>query len=485
MTNSYKKFTKDVGFVSIARIVGVLKSLIMLPILTKTLGAEFYGIWAQILVTISLLMPLALLQLEFAMTRFLTAEEDKNKVSKGISSIFVTVMLTASLISFLIFILAEPFAMAVFGGAGATYFVKISAFLILLTTLDQIILQYFISFRQMKRYSCFAILQTIGEALLIGYLVLSGYGLFGAIISLLLVKVFILIIGLLLVKSEIKITTPSLSVIKHYLSFSLPLIPFQLSWWLVNSGDRYVIGYFLGASQVGIYSASYSMGYLISFLYAPIGPVLFPAITKLYENNNIHEVKIHLKYALKFFLVLAIPSSFGLTILSKSLLTILTTSEFAEVYLIVPIVAFGTLLYCMGNLFSDILLLFKMTKIISLVFGSSALVNLVMNIFLVPLMGIIGAAISTLVTFAILFSILAFVSFESLSFDWDPGFIIKSVVSSAVMGFLIWRMNPVGAVGILISIGIAAVVYFGVLLLLKGFTREEYMFFKTCLSILK
>lgn len=476
--SSYKKFTKDVGLAGIAQIANALKGIILLPILTKTLGAELYGIWAQILVTISLLMPLALLQLEYAMTRFLTAEEDKEKIGKGISSIFVTVMLAASLISLLIFIFAGHLAIAVFGSINAIYFVKISAFLVLLTTLDQIILRYFISFRQMRRYSVFMILQMIGEVLLISYLVLSGYGLFGAIIPLLLVRAFIFIIGFLLVKSEVKITTPSLTVIKPYLAFSLPLIPFTLSWWLVNSGDRYIIGYFLGASSVGIYSASYTLGNVMSFFYAPIALILFPAITDLYENNNIHEVKMHLKYTLKFFLMVAIPSLFGLTILSKSLLGILTTSKFIGAYMVVPIIALGALLFSMGNLFSDVLILFKKTKIISLVFGSSALINLIINIFLVPVIGILGAAIATLVTFAILFSILASVSFKSLSFDWDPEFIIKSIVSSAVMGLLIFKLNSSGIANVLVSIIIGAVVYFVILTLLRGFTKEEYSFLK-------
>jgi len=476
--NPYKKFTKDVGLAGVAQLVSSLKGLLLLPILTKTLRAEFYGIWTQIMVTISLFMPLALLQLEYAMTRFLTAEENKNKISKGVSSIFVTVASAASVISLLIFILAEPLAIAVFGGAGATHFVKISAFLILLSALNQIIFQYFISFRQMERYSGFVILQTIGEALLISYAVLSGFGLFGAIISLLLVRTFIFIIGFLLVRSEVRMTTPSLSVVKPYLAFSLPLIPFTLSWWLVTSGDRYVIGYFLGAANVGIYSASYTLGNVISFLYAPIALVLFPAITNLYENNNIHEVKMHLKYTLKFFLMIAIPSLFGLTILSKSLLGILTTSEFIEAYMVIPIVALGALLFNIGKLFSDVLMLFKKTKIISLVFGSSALLNLVLNIFLVPLIGIIGAAIATLVTFAILFFVLAFISFKSLPFDWDPKFITKSIASSIVMGLVILKVSPHGAVNTLISIGIGAVVYFGVLLALKGFTKEEYRFLR-------
>ena len=475
---SYKKFTKDVGLAGIAQIIGALKGLILLPILTKTLGAELYGIWAQILVTISLLMPLALLQLEYAMTRFLTAEEDKTKINKGISSIFVTVVLTASLISFLIFILAEPLAVAVFGGADAAYFVRISAFLILLTTLDTIILRYFISFRQMKRYSGFMILQAIGEVLLISYLVLSGYGLFGAIISLLLVRAFIFIIGFLLVKSEVVLTTPSLAVIKPYLAFSLPLIPFTLSYWMINIGDRYVIGYFMGADAVGIYSASYTMGGVVGFFFSPIVLVLLPAITDLYENNKIQELKNHLKYSFKFFMMLAIPSLFGLSILSQSLLKTLTTPEFISGYAIIPIVGLGVILFNSSNLFSDVLMLFKRTKVLSIVFGFSASINLVMNTILVPIIGISGAAIATLITFAVHSLILGFIGFKILSFDLNLKFIAKSVFSSVIMGLVIWEMNPFGVVNILITIGIAAVIYFGILLLLKGFTKEEYAFVK-------
>lgn len=478
MTNPYKKFTKDVGLVGIANVVTMLKGLIILPILTKTLGAEFYGIWAQIMITVSLLLPICLLELQYAITRFLTVEEDKNKVSKGISSIFVTVLLTAFLISLLIFLLAKPLAGAVFGGAGAAHFVRISAFLVLLTTLDQIILQYFISFRQMERYSGFMILETIGEVLLIGYLVLSGYGLLGAVVSLLLVRVFIFILGFLLVKSEVKLTTPSLSVIKPYLAFTLPLIPFTLSFWMINSGDRYVIGYFMGANAVGIYSASYALGSLVGFFYGPMALLLFPAITNLYANNRIPELKNHLKYSLKFFMMFAIPSLFGLSILSKSLLRTLTTPEFIGGYIIIPIVALGVILSTSGNLFSEILVLFKRTKMMSLLYGLSALINLVMNIIMIPIIGISGAAIATLITFTVQSILLYFISFKMLSFDLNLKFIAKSVFSSSLMGYVIWEMNPLGAVNILISTGIGAVVYFGVLLLLKGFTKEEYAFVK-------
>lgn len=82
--NPYKKYAKNVGLVSIASIISRLKGFILLPILTKALGAELYGTWALILVTISLLVPFCTLELGYALVRFLGTEEIKRyKITLG------------------------------------------------------------------------------------------------------------------------------------------------------------------------------------------------------------------------------------------------------------------------------------------------------------------------------------------------------------------------------------------------------------------
>jgi O-antigen/teichoic acid export membrane protein len=65
----YKLFAQRVGLVGITNLIFSLRGLI--PILTKTLGASGYGIWAQIIVTISLITPIVMLGLPSAMVRFL------------------------------------------------------------------------------------------------------------------------------------------------------------------------------------------------------------------------------------------------------------------------------------------------------------------------------------------------------------------------------------------------------------------------------
>lgn len=476
--NPYKKYAKNVGLASIVNIISTLKSFILLPILTKSLGAELYGIYALILVTISLLAPFCALSLGKAIITLLGPEKDKGKISKDFSSIFMITSLIALAASLLLFVFSKSLAIMVFGGINAAFYIQISASLILLTAIDHIFIHYFLAFQQMKRYAALGIAQAIGEVVLTSYLVLSGFGLFGVIISLLIIRAFTSIIGFLWITSEIKISTPSFSVLKPYLIFSLPILPTGLCYWFINLGDRYVIGYFMSADAVGVYSASYGLGSMITFFYAPISTALLPAITNLYENNKIQELKAHLNYSLKFLLMFTIPSFFGLSVLSKSILRTLTTSEFIEGYLIVPIIALAMILFNSGNINVNVLFLLKKTKAIGLIYGAFALINLVMNIILVPLIGIIGAAIATLITFMTQLFVATMISFKRLPFDIDFKFIMKSIISAVIMAFVVWKLNPMGAVNILISIVIATGVYFVVLILLRGFTREEYLFLK-------
>lgn len=481
--SEYNVFAGRVGLVGITNAIISLRGLILVPILTKTLGAEGYGIWSQILVTVSLLAPPCTLGLGYAIVRFLAPEKDKEKVSKGVSSILATTSLIALAASGLILILSKPLAIAVFGGVDAAFYIRISVLLIFLAAVDQIMIEYFTGFQQIKKYSAFLISRTIGEVALIAYLVLSGFGLSGAIISLLIARVVTSVIGFFWIKSDIDISKPSSSAVKPYLPFTLPLVLMGLCYWLINIGDRYVIGYFMGAGAVGIYSACYSLGAVLLFFYAPLSGTLVPAIVKSYENNRIQEVKTYLKYCLKFLLMFTIPSFVGLIILSKPLLASLTTHEFVNAYMVVSIVALATLLYCCSYINVSILELFKETKKVGIIFGVSASVNLITNVILVPRIGILGAAIATLVTFTIHLFVVSKFSFKRLSYDIDLKFISKYIIASIPMGIVVWKMSPQGIVNILISIVVAVIIYLGVLLLLKGFTREELRFFRGLFKI--
>lgn len=481
----YKKFTSDTMLAGIANVALALRWLILLPILSKTLGTEAYGIWSQIQVTIPLLVLLASLQLGYAMTRFLAAETDRNKIGQGFFSILAATSLTSILFSALMFVLAEPFAAAVFGGAEAASFVRLAAFLVLFTTLDQMTSQYFVTFRQMAKYSIFITAQVAGEVALIAYLVFSGFGLYGAITALLVIRAFLFVIGFLVIKPQIKFSAPSLSAIKPYLSLSLPLVPAGVCLLIYTLSNRYIVGYFLGVKAVGIYSAAYVLATAGGFFYIPLAIILLPAITYLYENNKIQEAKTHLKYSLKFYLMFAIPVVFGVSVLAKPLLVTLTTAEFAAGFSIVPLIVLADAFMGCSLLIMSVALLLKKTKVIGLIESVGAAINVVLNIILVPAIGILGAAISTLATFILRLIAYSVISFRQLSFDIDWKFIAKAVISSLIMGAVVWVLSPTGAASILVSVIVGAAIYFAVLMCLRGFSRQEYSFLKDMLRGLR
>lgn len=474
---SPKKFTRDVGLIGITNLLIGLRGLFLLPILTKTLGVHDYGIWIQIVVTISLLAPFATLMLPGAMVRFLAGEKNKKEIQEGFFSTSVLVFFISLSFSILLILLSELFAENLLGDGKDL--VKIVACLIPIWGLNLVFLDFFRAFQQMKTYAVFTIVEAYGEVALIAYFVLSGYGIFGAVLSLLIIRTILFLIMGCLIISKIGVKLPNFSRLRQYASFSLPTLPSALSAWVVSSSDRYVIGFFLGAIFVGFYSPGYAVGSIINMYIAPLAFILFPVLSKMYDENKKEDVRVYLRYSLKYFLLLAIPSAFGLSILSKQILTILSTPEIAsQGYLITPFVAVSALLYGAYVVFSQIISLVKKTKITGAIWMVAAVLNLGLNIIVVPYIGILGAAITTLIAYTLAFVLTTYYSFKYFKFDIDISFILKSIFASVVMSLVIIKWNPVGALNVLTVIGVCAAVYAVILLLLKGVKKEEIKFFR-------
>lgn len=480
----YEKFTKDVGIIGITNLITPLGGLILLPIIVKTLGASGYGIWAQVGVTLGLINPIADLTLSYTFVRFFAGVKDKKEIQNGFFSILITMFCWSSFIALILFFLATPIANVLFNDANTIEIVKIVAIIVPFSTINILLLFFFRTYRQMKTFSALTLLQSFGEIAAIAYFVLSGFGVFGAVISILIVRIFMDIVMLVIIVSQIGMKIPNFSNIRSYLKFGVPLIPSQLSSWVVNSSDRYVIGIFRGIASVGIYSAAYGIGSIISMFIAPINFVLVPALSKSYDEGKIDEVKNLLAYSLKYLLMLAIPSAFGVSILAKPILQIMTKPEFVSSgCLIIPFVALSMVLFCIYGVVGQVIVLVKKTRITGTIWVIAGLANLGLNIIFVPKIGILGAAITTLIAFAIATAITAYYSFKFLKFDPNWLFILKSIVASVTMCIIIWYINPIQLLDVLLWIGIGAGIYAGILFLLKGFTREEIKFFRTLLKI--
>ena len=475
--NEHKLFTQRIGLIGITNLLVGLSGIILLPILTKNIPIEEYGIWIQISVTIGLIPAVVMLGLPYTMVRFLAAAKTREEIQEGFYSIAFIVLFTSAIASLLLFSLSKPIAASLFDNN--LTIARILSLIVFIACLNVLLLNFFRTFQRIKRYSIFSFIQTWLNVALVAYFVLSGYGILGAVIGLLISSSFVFLIMASLIISEIGIRIPKFTHMREYLAFGIPTLPSNLSYWVVTSSDRYVIGIFMGAAFVGYYSPGYTLGNMINMFMAPLAFMLPVVLSKYYDENNMKEVKTVLKYSLKYFLAIAIPSVFGVSLLSKPILTILSTPEIAsQGYLITPFVAVSALLLGAYEVIVHIIVLEKKTKITGAIWILAAILNLGLNLIFIPYIGLLGAAITTLIAYALAFVLTMYYSFKYFRFNVDLRFIFKSFFASVVMSLVIIKWSPVRVLNVLLVIGVCAVVYGAILLLLKGVKKEEIEFFR-------
>ena len=219
------------------------------------------------------------------------------------------------------------------------------------------------------------------------------------IFGFLITQIIIFLIMITVIIFDIGFKVPKFNSIKEYLDFSIPIIPNNLSTWIVESSDRYVITIFLGTTFVAYYAPGYTLGMAILFFFTPLSVFLFSLLPKYYENGEIEEVMLYINYSLKYFLLIAIPLFFILSLLSKPILIIITTPEIAlNGYLVTPFIALSALLFGTYGIIMNLVILEKKTKIIGGIWTIAAIISL-LNILFVPIFGILAAAAVTLLSF--------------------------------------------------------------------------------------
>lgn len=473
MIESPKIFFQRIGLVGFSQTFVSLKGLIYLPILTRTLGASDYGVWALILVTFAVLQPFIILGLNSPILRFLSSQK-KEKIVQGVITVVILVLFTGTIASIILFLSSDIIAINILKEPSAAYIIKIAAPFIILESLNTIILGSFRVFGMIKKYAAVLIIKTSLEIGLIVFFISSGFGLIGAILSLMIAAVISLIIMLFFIFSYAGVARPDFLLLKPYLLFGLPLIPITLAQFVIEISDRYVVGFFMGAAKVGIYSAAYGIGVIPLGLSTFLVFVLGPTVYDLYDKGKIDKVKMYLSYSWKYLLMLSIPSAFGLSILAKPLLLSMTTSKFVSdgIY-IIPLVVVSIVFWGMEQIFGVSLLIFKRRRIFVIAFMCAASTNFILNIIFVPHYGVIAAAVSTLIAYILLAVIIGYSSRRHFSFDLHLRFIAKCIFSSIGMTLCILILNPINTVGIILSIVLGIIIYFCLLLLQKGFGKEE------------
>ena len=207
--------------------------------------------------------------------------------------------------------------------------------------------------------------------------------------------------------------------------------------------------------------------------------IILIAISKLYDSDQLDEVKKHLSYSLKYFVALTIPFLFGITILGEKIMLLLTTPDIATQGKFLPsIIASSYLFLGIYTVYVNIIMVIKKTKLLTLVWFFSAPINVGLNFFLIPKIGLIGAALSTMFSYFLSMVIIVYFASRRFSFTINYSFILKSLFAAIVMSLFIFLADPVGILPVLSVLGGSILIYFLMLFLIGGIEKREIDFFK-------
>jgi len=453
--------------------------ILIVPIITKILGVQDYGLYVQFTVTISLIGSFATLGLPYAMVRFLVSVKDKEQIREDLFSSIALIAIFSVILSSVLMAFSESIAASIFGNA--TYLVIIIAAIIPIECIGSTLFNMFRVFQEIKKYVIYGLLRTYTEIAVIAIVAFMGYGIIDIAVSILAVRLLFLLIISILVLPSLGTGIPRFSRTKEYLKFSLPTIPSNISSWILNSSDRYIIGIFMGLTYVGYYNPAYNLGALIQMFMTPINFVLVSLVAKYYEEKKIDLLKEIFKYSTKYYLSLAIPACFGLSILSKPILTLISTPEMANnSYLVVPFSALSYLIMGFGGVsLGFACYLRKKTHIDMINWILIASINIGLNLLLVPRFGIVGAALATLIASLSGTVFGVYFAFKYFDFDFDYNSMAKVIAASVIMSAFIININPNGLAGIIFEMVVGIIVYMAAIMLMKLITKDELMLIRS------
>lgn len=480
-----RAFVKNNITVLASYILISLQGLLLTPILIKTAGITLYGGYVLLISMIGFIFGISTFGVGFRCKRFLPGIDDRQK-RKALFFTQFTFQLISILLFSLLFIVLFPY-IEVFFFKGDVSFIPwlVLPYLLLFT----FYIQGADYFRYTHRMNIFNYATLTQPYLFIG-LALLGYGItrqFTVDALLIANAVSALVVAVLLFRilvREIGFTLgfSSLKELLKNIKVGFPMVLNYMVDIILSMGDRYVIAAFMGVTAVGYYSPAYAIGAFVVFFAKASGVVLPPLMSRLVDREDEGTAVRMMDYTLKGYLLLAIPFIVGCALLAKPILTLYTNAELAEhAFLVMPIVALGSLFYGINIILSNVLFVRMETGVMFRVNVLAAVLNMILNLILLwYFRDIVMAAVTTAISYLVAFVYVSRKVRQIWEFDMQVLVIVKSIAASIMMAAsLVWYLNvfsessaSIGVIGAAIMLGV--VVYVVGLLLLKTFSRHEW-----------
>lgn len=184
-----------------------------------------------------------------------------------------------------------------------------------------------------------------------------------------------------------------LSFCRYALKISLPYIPHSLSLVVLTSTDRLIIAKYCSTVETGLYSLAYSIGSILMILFSSINQAYSPWLAE-----NLHSIKYEeIRRRSINYLLIPFTLCIGAILMAPELLFFFGGEKYVRAkYVMIPVLI-GCFFQFMYTMFVNIEQILKKTIGMAFASISAALLNLILNLNLIPRFGYIAAAYTTLI----------------------------------------------------------------------------------------
>lgn len=474
-----RKFILDTFFTSLPSLAGYLSGFVIMVFITKSIGAAAYGIWSQFQVTFSLLSFFLCLGFGRSIPRFLAGEKEKEYLSKVYYSATLLILIVTVLAGLVFYVFRESLADFLFGGKELGTIVILLIMFLLFRNLSRQSQHLLATQRYVKEWTLFNLAIFGTTALFVALAAAMTENIVATIISFVAIEglAFLALLGFIW-KKGISPTRPSFRSVVPLLKYGVPLIITSIGYWIIQSSDRYLIKYFMDISQVGLYSVGYSCAFVLFLIWTDLIGVLLPDQSALFDEGRKQELEIRFSRVLKYGVALSFPAVVGASILAKPIIITFSSPEFLAAANILMIVSAGVFFYGLFVCFNTLLSVLKKVKILTLIWIGMALLNIILNLWLIPRFGIEGAAVSTSLSFLLGAVIIVLYSRNYFEIIFKKEWLVKIISASALMGFLVGLMNVGSDAYLFLAVFAGILIYGATLWLLKFHDESELLLFK-------
>lgn len=410
--NKYRTLLDNTFLLSLGTFGSKILTFVMVRFYTGVLTPSDYGTADLIMQTANLLLPVVSLGITNGVFRFALDRKEHRK------SIFSAGLYTI-LLGSLILLAAGPLLSR---SEDLHEYVELICAYTLASCLHSLCAQYI---RAEGKTALFAGQGIFNTALVIWFNILFlqvfRLGVFGYVMSVVVADG--ICTGYLVLREKLwklLVPKPDDSVTKAMLRYSIPLIPATIFWWITSVSDRYMVTWFLGAEANGLYAVACKIPTILSLLSTIFMEAWqFSAISEATGDREVH-IRFY-SQVWGFFLSAMVLVGSVMIVLCRLEIRVLAARSYYAAWQYVPVLAMAMVFSAFSSFMNSVYVVMEKSHLSlwTAVWGAGA--NILMNLWMIPRIGIQGAAIATLVSYLMCFGIRAVSARRLIPFRLYPG----------------------------------------------------------------